>query len=144
MKKTLFTIWLISLLTLTACHGVKRVSFEVFKSEAQSVVLKAPKVVSATYNGTYGDQRLSFSSNPNGGWSNSTEMMLFLEFSFLDSVKAMYTYMDQNTSEFYTGLGFRVVNNGTTYEYTSKGFLARIKGVALGKTLNFSISHKFQ
>ena len=143
MKKNLFVLGMASVFALTGCHGVKKVSFEDFKKKANEVVEKAPKVDYISYNGKYGDEKVKFSTNQSAASYSLTEAAVALALGTIDRVDSMYVYASGSDTEFYTGMGFKVVSGAAKYEYTGKGYLASVKGKIDGKEFNFSVSHKF-
>ena len=143
MKKNLFVLGMASVFALTGCHGIKKVSFEDFKKAADEVVEKAPKVDYVSYNGKYGDEKIKFSTNQSASSYSIAEAAVAIALGAIDRVDAMYVYGGSDKVEFYTGLGFKVVDAEAKYEYTGKGFLASVKGKIDGKEYNFSVSHKF-
>lgn len=143
MNKISVFVLFATAISLSGCHGIERVSFEVFKEKASEAVQKAPKVEYTSYKGKYGDKRLKFSTNQKTNEYSSEELFFVFELQSIDSVQAMYNYMSVKNSEFYVGFGFKVINSGTTYEYSQKGYLTNIKGTFSGKSFHFSVSHKF-
>ena len=143
MKKSLLVLGMASVFALTGCHGIKKVSFDEFKKAAEEAIEKAPEIDYVTYKGTYGEDKISFSTNQKASAYSIQEAAVAAALGVLMRVDAMYIYSSSDSAEFYTGMGFKVVDEGTKFEYTGKAYLALVKGKIDGKEYNISVSQKF-
>jgi len=144
MKKSLVLLTL-PVLALTSCYGIKKVSFDEFKSSVKEATAETPKVKEVKISGKYDGNKLSTKITlPDSFWS-SVDLALDdnysanekKAFAIADTYKTPSGYAVSEDKEvvYYTGLGFKVVDGRTTIEWNSKGLLSSYEADAT--KLNF-------
>ena len=143
MKKSLFVLGMASMLALTGCHGTKKVEFSEFKEKADAALKEAPKVDYLKISGKVGETKIKFATNQSLGSYSLDEAGVATYVASIGSVDSMYGYGLSDKAEFYVGLGFKVVYSEAKYEYTTKGYLASVKGKIDGTEYSLSVKQVF-
>ena len=137
MKKQLLVLGMASMFALSGCAGISKVDFAKFKEKVDA--LSEVKVQEVKVSGEYDGKKIKFSAKVGDAVDNALTLATLTKedadkgalytVALAEKKHAVYAVSEDSNLTYYTGLGFKVVDEKkNTTEWNSKGLLSSMKG----------------
>lgn len=152
MKKSLFVLGMASMLALTGCHGLKKVEYSEFESKVKEACKETPEVKQVKIKGEYDGAKANLTYDIPKTAGSALDSLISgltgtynkaeakgIEIALADKTpESFYTLSGKGNDNYtyYVAMGFKVETGSATYEWNSKGLLAKYKS----ESASFSFS----
>ena len=143
MKKHLFVLGMASVFALTGCYGLKKVEYSEFESKVKEACKETPEVKQVKIKGEYDGAKANLTYDiPNSAGSALDSLIAGLTGTYNKAEatgievalanktpESFYTLSGKGNDNYtyYVNLGFKVETGTATYEWNTKGLLAKYK-----------------